>query len=92
MARIMRPLEEMGARIEARDSKFPPLTIHGGKLHPIEYTLPVASAQVKSCVLLAGLYADGRTTSMSPCARAITPSWRCANSAQTWMSKGSLSA
>jgi 3-phosphoshikimate 1-carboxyvinyltransferase len=62
MQRIMKPLAEMGARIEARDGKFPPLTIHGGKLNPIDYTLPVASAQVKSCVLFAGLYAEGTTT------------------------------
>src|SRR5580698_3380929 len=39
MARVIKPLTEMGARIEARDSQFPPLTIHGAKLHPIDYTL-----------------------------------------------------
>src|SRR5581483_10426854 len=61
MDRVMRPLAEMGASIEARENRFPPLTIRGTKLHAIEYRLPVASAQVKSCVLLAGLYADGRT-------------------------------
>ncbi len=66
MQRIMTPLAQMGARIEARDNRFPPLTIHGSKLHPMDYTLPVASAQVKSCVLLAGLYADGRTTVHEP--------------------------
>ena len=66
MQRIMQPLAQMGARIEARDNRFPPLTIHGATLHPIDYTLPVASAQVKSCVLLAGLYADGRTTVHEP--------------------------
>jgi 3-phosphoshikimate 1-carboxyvinyltransferase len=66
MARIMTPLLEMGATIEAREDRFPPLTIHGTKLHSIEYTLPVASAQVKSCVLLAGLFADGRTTVHEP--------------------------
>src|SRR5579862_6030796 len=66
MARIMTPLTQMGANIEARDNRFPPLTIHGGKLHPMEYTLPVASAQVKSCVLLAGLYAPGRTSVHEP--------------------------
>ena len=66
MQRIMTPLAQMGARIEARDNRFPPLTIHGAKLHPLEYTLPVASAQVKSCVLLAGLFADGRTTVHEP--------------------------
>ncbi len=66
MARIMGPLGEMGAVIEARDDRFPPLTIRGTKLHAIDYTLPVASAQVKSCVLLAGLYAEGRTTVHEP--------------------------
>jgi 3-phosphoshikimate 1-carboxyvinyltransferase len=66
MRRIMTPLAQMGARIEAQDNRFPPLTVHGGPLHPIDYTLPVASAQVKSCVLLAGLYADGRTTVHEP--------------------------
>ncbi|MDZ4799878.1 MAG: 3-phosphoshikimate 1-carboxyvinyltransferase [Bryobacteraceae bacterium] len=62
MERVMKPLREMGANLEARDGKYPPLTIHGGPLKPIEYTLPVASAQVKSCVLLAGLFAPGATT------------------------------
>jgi 3-phosphoshikimate 1-carboxyvinyltransferase len=66
MERIMRPLGDMGASIEARENRFPPLTIHGTKLHPIDYTLPVASAQVKSCVLLAGLFAEGRTTVHEP--------------------------
>jgi 3-phosphoshikimate 1-carboxyvinyltransferase len=66
MQRIMQPLGQMGARIEARENRFPPLTIHGGQLHSIEYTLPVPSAQVKSCVLFAGLYADGRTTVHEP--------------------------
>lgn len=66
MQRIMQPLAQMGAHIEARESRFPPLTIHGAKLHPIDYTLPVASAQVKSCVLLAGLFAEGRTTVHEP--------------------------
>jgi 3-phosphoshikimate 1-carboxyvinyltransferase len=53
--RIARPLGLMGARVEARDGRFPPLRVHGTVLHGIEYELPVASAQVKSCVLLAGL-------------------------------------
>jgi 3-phosphoshikimate 1-carboxyvinyltransferase len=66
MQRIITPLAQMGARIEARDNRFPPLNIHGSRLHPMDYTLPVASAQVKSCVLLAGLYADGRTTVHEP--------------------------
>jgi 3-phosphoshikimate 1-carboxyvinyltransferase len=66
MERIMRPLGEMGASIEAHENRFPPLTIRGTKLEPIDYTLPVASAQVKSSVLLAGLYAEGRTTVHEP--------------------------
>jgi 3-phosphoshikimate 1-carboxyvinyltransferase len=66
MDRIIRPLTEMGAHIEGRqisgrNGSFPPLTIHGQHLRGIDYTLPMASAQVKSCVLLAGLFADGDT-------------------------------
>ena len=53
--RIAGPLREMGARIEAREERFPPFTVHGAPLKGIEYELPVASAQVKSCLLLAGL-------------------------------------
>jgi 3-phosphoshikimate 1-carboxyvinyltransferase len=66
MERIMRPLAQMGASIEARENRFPPLTIRGTRLQPIDYTLPMASAQVKSSVLLAGLYAEGRTTVHEP--------------------------
>ena len=67
MGRIMRPLELMGARIEAAAGETPPLTVHGGQaLTGIHYDLPVASAQVKSCVLLAGLYAEGTTTVTEP--------------------------
>ena len=61
MDRIMKPLGKMGATIAAREGRFPPLHITGAALRPIEYTLPVPSAQVKSCVLLAGLYAEGAT-------------------------------
>jgi len=60
MKRIIEPLERMGARIEAKDGHAP-FTIHGGALKPIDFAVPVASAQVKSCVLLAGLYAQGDT-------------------------------
>ena len=66
MQRIMTPLVELGASIEARDGKFPPLTIHGRSLQGIDYTLPMASAQVKSCVLLAGLFAKGDTIVREP--------------------------
>ncbi len=66
MDRIMKPLGEMGATIAAREGRFPPLEITGAELRPIEYTLPVPSAQVKSCVLLAGLYAEGATVVREP--------------------------
>ena len=66
MQRIMRPLAGMGASIHARDDKFPPLEIEGSQLHPIEYTLPVPSAQVKTCVLFAGLFADRQTSVIEP--------------------------
>ena len=62
MRRIAEPLSRMGARIETADGGTPPLVIRPrDRLAPIDYASPVASAQVKSCLLLAGLYADGRT-------------------------------
>lgn len=61
--RIAEPLRQMGARVSTTDGHAP-LTIEGGELHPIDYALPVASAQVKSCVLLAGLYAEGGPTTV----------------------------
>jgi 3-phosphoshikimate 1-carboxyvinyltransferase len=64
--RIAEPLGRMGATIEATDGRLPPFTIHGAHLRSIAYELPVASAQVKSCVLLAGLMADGGTTVVEP--------------------------
>jgi 3-phosphoshikimate 1-carboxyvinyltransferase len=64
--RIAAPLTEMGARIEARDGRLPPFEVHGARLHGIRYEMPVASAQVKSCVLLAGLLAEGVTTVVEP--------------------------
>jgi 3-phosphoshikimate 1-carboxyvinyltransferase len=66
MKRIILPLREMGANISSPDDNHPPITIVGQKLHPIDYHSPVASAQVKSCVLLAGLYAKGRTSLTEP--------------------------
>src|SRR5579863_91098 len=66
MERIMKPLGEMGAVLSAREGRFPPLHITGSPLHAIEYTLPVPSAQVKSAVLFAGLYAEGATTVHEP--------------------------
>ena len=62
MKRIIAPLREMGAQITAHDDNYPPLTIQGCPLHNIQYVLPVASAQVKSAILLAGLYCEGETT------------------------------
>ena len=66
MGRVMKPLREMGASIEGRDDNFCPLTMHPSELHGIEYRLPVASAQLKSAILLAGLYAEGQTTVIEP--------------------------
>ena len=60
--RIAEPLERMGAGVEAREGRFPPFTVRGAQLTGIEYELPVASAQVKSCVLIAGMLAAGSTT------------------------------
>jgi 3-phosphoshikimate 1-carboxyvinyltransferase len=65
MERVAIPLREMRASVETEDG-CPPLTITGGNLHGIDYRLPVASAQVKSAVLLAGLYAQGQTTVQQP--------------------------
>jgi 3-phosphoshikimate 1-carboxyvinyltransferase len=59
--RIADPLRRMGAGFEARDGRFPPFTVHGAALEGIEYKLPMASAQVKSCLLLAGLTTDATT-------------------------------
>ena len=62
MQRIIAPLSQMGARIEARENRFPPLSFHQvRRLSPIDYTLPVPSAQVKTCVLFGGLFASGET-------------------------------
>jgi 3-phosphoshikimate 1-carboxyvinyltransferase len=64
--RIMAPLEQMGAALSARAGRFAPLAVHGARLRAISYELEVASAQVKSCVLLAALAADGATTVGEP--------------------------
>lgn len=67
MTRVVVPLAKMGATFDGRkDSKFTPLSIRGGKLNPIDYQLPVASAQVKSAIILAGLQAEGQTTIVEP--------------------------
>lgn len=65
--RVVEPLRLMGAELEATgEDRFPPLQVRGARLHSISYELPVASAQVKSCVLLAALAADGATTVTEP--------------------------
>ena len=64
--RVIEPLALMGADLQAAGGRFPPLSVRGARLHSISYTLPVASAQVKSCVLLAALAADGATTVTEP--------------------------
>ncbi|MYB84333.1 MAG: 3-phosphoshikimate 1-carboxyvinyltransferase, partial [Chloroflexi bacterium] len=67
MARIVDPLRLMGAEVDGRDGgRLAPLTFRGGSLHGIEYRMPVASAQVKSALLLAGLFAEGETTLEQP--------------------------
>lgn len=64
--RIIAPLELMGARIPARAGRFPPFAVHGARLRSIEYELPMASAQVKSCVLLAGLTTERGVSTIEP--------------------------
>lgn len=66
MRRVIEPLTQMGAHISSQAGGLPPLVIHGRHLKPITYQMPIASAQVKSCVLLAGLYATGMTTVIEP--------------------------
>lgn len=67
MQRVVAPLRAMGSRVDGRDDgRLPPLTIRGGDLQGVTWESPVASAQVKSCLLLAGLRADGPTTVRSP--------------------------
>jgi len=66
MKRIITPLTQMGAKIHARKGNFPPLSIEGGALQAIQYSLPVASAQLKSAILLAGLFAEGETEVIEP--------------------------
>ncbi len=68
MARLIEPLERMGARIRSADGGLPPLEIEGGRLEPIRYELPVASAQVKSAILFAAIFAEGETEVVEPVA------------------------
>jgi 3-phosphoshikimate 1-carboxyvinyltransferase len=64
--RIAEPLRRMGAAIDATDGRFPPFTVRGARLRALSYEMPVASAQVKSCVLMAGLSAEDPTTVIEP--------------------------
>jgi 3-phosphoshikimate 1-carboxyvinyltransferase len=66
MARIIAPLELMGAKVIAQSGGRPPLQVNGGSLKAIRYEMPVASAQVKSCLLFAGLFATGETAVVEP--------------------------
>ena len=66
MRRVIEPLERMGAHIQAHEANFAPLEIKGSALQPIQYMLPVPSAQVKSAVLLAGLFVEGETLVEEP--------------------------
>jgi 3-phosphoshikimate 1-carboxyvinyltransferase len=66
MKRVVAPLRQMGADIRARDDNFAPLEIRGGYLRAIDFKMPMASAQVKSAVLLAGLFAEGETIVTEP--------------------------
>ena len=68
MGRIIKPLRLMGADIDGRDGNLCPLTVKPAQLHGIRYDMPVASAQLKSSILLAGLFADGKTTVIEPAA------------------------
>jgi 3-phosphoshikimate 1-carboxyvinyltransferase len=64
--RVIEPLRSMGGTLSAREARFPPLAVEGRHLHGISYDLPIPSAQVKSCVLLAGLLAEGVTAVTEP--------------------------
>jgi 3-phosphoshikimate 1-carboxyvinyltransferase len=91
MERVAEPLRQMGARVETMNG-CAPLIVEGGSLRAIDYRLPVASAQVKSAVLLAGLYADGRTTVVEPLpTRDHTELLLEAAGAAVWRRPGSVS-
>jgi 3-phosphoshikimate 1-carboxyvinyltransferase len=64
--RVAEPLRQMGAQLDAREGRFPPLRVLGAELRAIDYTVPVASAQIKSCVLIAGMLAVGQTSVTEP--------------------------
>ncbi|HEX2360116.1 MAG TPA: 3-phosphoshikimate 1-carboxyvinyltransferase [Solirubrobacterales bacterium] len=64
--RVADPLAAMGAAVECRDGRLPPLAVRGSRLRGIDYEMPISSAQVKSCLLFAGLLAEGETTVREP--------------------------
>lgn len=66
VGRVVGPLNRMGARVEARDGRYAPMIVHGAQLSGAHHDLPVASAQVKSCLLIAGMLAEGETTIHEP--------------------------
>ncbi|MFT6790990.1 MAG: 3-phosphoshikimate 1-carboxyvinyltransferase [Cellvibrionaceae bacterium] len=66
MNRIAKPLRQMGIQVDTAEDEKPPITIHGSKPQAIHYAMPMASAQVKSCILLASLYAEGKTSIAEP--------------------------
>ncbi|MEO0443357.1 MAG: 3-phosphoshikimate 1-carboxyvinyltransferase [Pseudomonadota bacterium] len=66
MDRVANPLREMGIQVDTAAAGRPPITIYGGRPKNLHYVMPMASAQVKSCVLLAGLYAEGETSTIEP--------------------------
>jgi len=66
MDRIIAPLRKMGCDIRGRNNRYPPLVIKGKRIKGIDYISPIASAQVKSCILFAGLYTDGKTSVTEP--------------------------
>lgn len=66
MSRVIHPLQQMGAKVWSRQGGLAPLAVQGQRLQPIRYASPIASAQVKSCILLAGLMAEGQTTVTEP--------------------------
>lgn len=66
MSRVIKPLQQMGANIWCRKGGYAPIAVQGQSLKPIHYQSPIASAQVKSCILLAGLLTEGQTTVTEP--------------------------
>src|SRR5207244_3250145 len=66
MERVAEPLRAMGAQLELREGRYAPFTVRGSALSGVDHELPVASAQVKSCLLIAGMLAEGQTSVTEP--------------------------